>query len=82
MADYTPLWLPPLLKLTAAVAPPLAARIMGELISRPRGRNPTQPFELVKPDAERELELRPGLFALVTGDSGPAVLALHGWRGR
>lgn len=82
MADNHPSWLPPLLKTTGAIAPALAARIMAELISRPRGRNPTQPFELVKPPAERETELRPGLFALVTGDSGPAVLALHGWRGR
>jgi pimeloyl-ACP methyl ester carboxylesterase len=82
LAENLPAWLPPLLKTTGAVAPALAARIMAELISRPRGRNPTQPFELVKPVAEREVELRPGLFALVTGDSGPAVLALHGWRGR
>lgn len=82
MAENLPAWLPPLLKTTGAIAPALAARIMAELISRPRGRNPTQPFELVKPAAEREVELRPGLFALVTGDSGPVVLALHGWRGR
>ncbi|HEU0223948.1 MAG TPA: alpha/beta hydrolase [Steroidobacteraceae bacterium] len=82
MANDVPIWLPPLLKTTGALAPALAARIMGELISRPRGRNPTQPWELVKPAAEREVELRHGLFALVTGDGGPAVLALHGWRGR
>jgi len=82
LANDLPIWLPPLLKTTGAFAPRLAARIMAELISRPRGRNPTQPFELVRPQAEREVELRPGLFALVTGDSGPAVLALHGWRGR
>lgn len=81
MADYTPLWLPPLLKLTAAVAPPLAARIMGELISRPRGRNPTQPWELAAP-AGQTVELRPGLFAETFGDEGPLLLALHGWRGR
>lgn len=82
MAADIPLYLPPLLKLTGTIAPAFAARIMGELISRPRGRNPTQPWEFAKPAAEREVELRPGLFALVTGDSGPAVLALHGWRGR
>lgn len=82
MADNFPFWLPPLLKTTGAVSPALAARIMAELVSRPRGRNPTQPFELVKPAAEREVELRPGLFALVTGEQGPLVLALHGWRGR
>ena len=82
MADNAPFWLPPLLKTTGAIAPALAARIMAELVTRPRGRNPTQPWELAKPAGEREVELRPGLFALVTGDSGPAVLALHGWRGR
>lgn len=82
MAEDVPFWLPPLLKKTGALAPGLAARIMTELVTRPRGRNPTQPWELVKPPAEREVELRPGLFALVTGEQGPVVLALHGWRGR
>ncbi len=82
MADNVPFWLPPFLKISGVIAPSLAARIMGELVSRPRGRNPTQPWELVKPAAEREVELRPGLFALVTGETGPVVLALHGWRGR
>lgn len=82
MAEDIPFWLPPLLKTTGAIAPALAARIMTEIVTRPRGRNPTQPWELARPAAEREVELRPGLFALVTGDSGPAVLALHGWRGR
>jgi pimeloyl-ACP methyl ester carboxylesterase len=82
LADNVPFWLPPVLKTTGAIAPALAARIMAELVTRPRGRNPTQPWELAKPAAEREVELRPGLFALVTGESGPLVLALHGWRGR
>lgn len=82
MATTIPAWLPPILKLTGAISPALAARIMAELVTRPRGRNPTQPFELVQPPAEREVELRPGLYALVTGDSGRNVIALHGWRGR
>lgn len=82
MAADIPFYLPPLLKFTGAIAPSVAARIMGRLISRPGGRNPTQPWELAKPPAEREVELRPGLFALVTGEQGPAVLAMHGWRGR
>lgn len=82
MAENAPFWLPPLLKTTDLIAPALAARIMAEIVTRPRGRNPTQPWEFARPAAEREVELRPGLFALATGDSGPAVLALHGWRGR
>lgn len=82
MAEDVPFWLPPLVKTTGAIAPALAARIMTEIVTRPRGRNPTQPWELARPAAEREVELRPGLFALVTGDQGSAVLALHGWRGR
>ncbi|MGQ0383726.1 MAG: alpha/beta fold hydrolase [Gammaproteobacteria bacterium] len=82
MADDTPFYLSPLLKFAGAVAPVLAARIMAELVTRPRGRNPTQPWELAKPPAEREVELRPGLFAQVTGETGRNVIALHGWRGR
>ncbi|MGQ0430572.1 MAG: alpha/beta fold hydrolase [Gammaproteobacteria bacterium] len=82
MADNLPFYLPPLLKFTGAIAPPLAARIMAELVMRPRGRNPTQPWELAKPPAEREVELHPGLYAQVTGESGRNVIALHGWRGR
>lgn len=82
MAASIPSYLSPLLKLTSLVAPARAARIMAELVSRPRGRNPIQPWELTPHPAEREVELRPGLFALVTGEQGPAVIGLHGWRGR
>ena len=55
---------------------------MAELVARPRGRNPTQPWELAPGLDSRETELRPGLFARTWGASGPLVLALHGWRGR
>jgi len=55
---------------------------MAALVSRPRGRNPTQPWELAEGRAGREIELRPGVYAEAWGWSGPLVLALHGWRGR
>lgn len=55
---------------------------MAELASRPRGRNPTQPWELGPATSSREIELRPGLFARLWGEHGPFVFALHGWRGR
>ena len=82
MADPIPFYLPLLFGLAGRIAPRRAARAMAELVSRPRGRNPTQPWELAPGLESREIELRPGLCALDWGGSGPLVLALHGWRGR
>lgn len=81
MADPTPFYLKLLFGLGGRIAPRLAARAAAELVSRPRGRNPTQPWELGSV-AAREIELRPGLFGQAWGEQGPLVLGLHGWRGR
>ncbi|MGB5131925.1 MAG: alpha/beta hydrolase [Steroidobacteraceae bacterium] len=82
MADPVPFYLPLLFGLAGRIAPRRAARAMAEMVSRPRGRNPTQPWELAPGLESREIELHPGLFALDWGGGGPLVIALHGWRGR
>ena len=76
-----PFYLPPLLGLFGRVAPRKAARLIADLIARPRGRNPTQPWETASGTMGRAVELRTGLHATSWGEEGLLVLTLHGWRG-
>jgi len=83
MADDIPSWLPRAFGVLGRIAPGLAARAAAELLTRPRGRNAPQPWELEPPAIEpRELQLDGGLWAMAWGEGGPTVLAQHGWRGR
>lgn len=83
MADEVPGWLRQFFAVAGRLSPRLASRAAFELLTRPRGRNPPQPWER-EPSAlvPRGLRLPGGLHALDWGGSGPLVLAAHGWRGR
>lgn len=83
MPEAVPGWMRAAFGLTGRVAPRLAARLAAELLTRPRGRNPAQPWELAASPLEaREIRLGGDLYARSWGMTGPVVLAQHGWRGR
>lgn len=65
------------------LAPRQAAHTAAGLLTRPRGRNPPQPWEHEPTHPLAEQRVLPGdLHALQWGSAGPLVLGLHGWRGR
>jgi pimeloyl-ACP methyl ester carboxylesterase len=83
VADDAPPWLRRAFGLAGRLSPGLAALAADELLTRPRGRNPPQAWELEPAACPPEpLRLPGGLHALAWGGSGPLVLAAHGWRGR
>jgi len=83
MTDEAPAWLRQAFGLVGRMSPGLAALAADELLTRPRGRNPPQPWEtLPSAAAPQPLRLPGGLHALAWGPPGPLVLAAHGWRGR
>ena len=85
MADDAPAWLRRAFGLAGRLSPRLASRAAFELLTRPRGRNPPQPWELEPTSpasAPQPMRLPDGLHALSWGGHGPVVLAAHGWRGR
>lgn len=83
MTDAIPAWMRAAFALSGRIAPTLTARAAAELLTRPRGRNPPQDWELeASLWVPREILLPGNLHALEWGESGPVVLAQHGWRGR
>lgn len=83
MADDVPSWLRQAFGLAGRLSPGLAAFAADELLTRPRGRNPPQPWELEPSSLTPEaIRLPGGVHALAWGGPGPVVLAAHGWRGR
>jgi len=89
MSINVPKWVPPTLGFASRVAPATTARLVGQLVLRPRQNRPqaweTGPLDAGE-TAPRELTLANGLAALcwepAAPDDAPWVFAQHGWEGR
>mgnify|MGYP006208483171 FL=1 len=67
----------PLGRLLGNLFPDLAAEVARHVATRPMGRR-----RRPDPEGAEPVTFRFGLAGLRWGNSGPTVLALHGWEGR
>lgn len=89
MSINVPKWVPPTLGFASRMAPATTARLVGQLVLRPRQNRPqaweTAPLAAAEA-APRELTLANGLAALcwepASVAGAPWVFAQHGWEGR
>lgn len=68
-------------RLVGAIAPEATARFARKLLMKPQAHRPRD-WELGALERAERITFRFGLSGLRWGNSGPVVLAMHGWSGR